>query len=263
MSFISSNIKFLRKQKNLTQEELSKKIGVNRSMIGSYEEGRAEPKLSSIQLIAHYFKIGVDDFINKNLSGSKEFKKTIENDIKGSSLRVLSTVVNEENNEFVTIVPVKAAAGYLNGYSDPEFVENLPKFSLPISEISPNRTYRIFQIKGNSMEPIADGSYIICEYLQNWQELKNGKAYVLITKNEGVVYKRIYNEMEENGELILKSDNSEYEPYTVNIDNVCEVWKALGYMSFSLPEPDEVSLLKLSHLVSEMKKDIERLKSKK
>jgi transcriptional regulator with XRE-family HTH domain len=265
MSFIGSNIKFLRKQKNLTQEELSKKIGVNRSMIGSYEEGRAKPKLSSIQIIAHYFKIGVDELINKDLSLNTISTKTKSSgkDIKGSSLRILSTIVDNENNELITVVPVKAAAGYLNGFSDPEYIEKLPKFALHLQELSANRTYRVFQIKGNSMEPVAEGSYIICEYVQDWQEIKSGKTYILLTKEEGMVYKRVYNRILENGELILKSDNPEYEPYTVKINNVSEAWKALGYMSFKLPEPDEVSLHKLMHLVTDMKKDIEKLKSGK
>ena len=265
MSFIGSNIKFLRKRKKLTQEELSKKIGINRSMIGSYEEGRAKPKLSSIQFIAHYFKVDIDNLINKDLRILTKSKKSkaFEKDVKGVSLRVLSTLVDKENNEFVTVVPVKAAAGYLSGYSDPEYVENLPKFSLPLPELSHNRTYRLFQIKGDSMEPVAGGSYIVCEYVQDWHEIKSGKTYILVTKDDGVIYKRIYNHIEEKGELILKSDNPEYEPYTVSVDTVCEAWKALGYMSFNLPEPDEVSLHKLSHLVSEIKKDVERLKNKR
>jgi len=239
MSFIGSNIKFLRKQKNLTQEELSKKIGMNRSMIGSYEEDRAKPKLSSIQLLSHFFKVGVDDLVNKDISkrtGSKN-KDSAGNDIKGTSLRVLSTIVDNENNELITVVPVKAAAGYLKGFSDPEYIEKLPKFALPLHELSQNRTYRVFQIMGNSMEPVAEGSYIICEYVQDWYEIKNGKTYILLTKDEGMVYKRVYNRIEEKSELILKSDNPEYEPYTVNIDNISEAWKALGYMSFNLPEP--------------------------
>lgn len=265
MSFIASNIKFLRKQKGLTQEELSKKIGVNRSMIGSYEEGRARPKLASIQLMAHYFKIGVDELVNLDLGVSAKSQKANEHhlDVKGSSLRVLSTLVDKENEEFITVVPVKAAAGYLSGYSDPDFVENLPRFALPLPELSAGRTYRVFQINGNSMEPVAHGSYIICDYVQNWQEIKSGKTYILITKDEGVVYKRVYNRMEEKSELILKSDNPEYEPYTISSDKIIEVWKALGFISFSIPEPDEVSLHKLSNMVSEIKKDVEKLKNKK
>lgn len=234
-------------------------------MIGSYEEGRAKPKLSSIQMMAHYFKVGVDDLVNNDLRVSGKFKKNNApvSDIKGSSLRVLSTMVDNENNEFITVVPVKAAAGYFSGYSDPEYVENLPRFALPLPELSSGRTYRVFQIKGDSMEPVAHGSYIICEYVQNWQEIKSGKTYILITKDEGVVYKRIYNSIEEKSELILKSDNPVYEPYTISTDRICEAWKALGFISFTIPEPDEISLHKLSHLISEIKKDVEKLKSEK
>jgi len=65
MSIISSNIKFLRKKKGLTQQQFADQIGIKRSLVGAYEEERAEPKYDLLKIIASFFEITVDDFIMK------------------------------------------------------------------------------------------------------------------------------------------------------------------------------------------------------
>ena len=258
-NFLGLNIKYLRKSRSLTQDQLADKIGVNRAMIGSYEENRAVPKLTSLRVISHYFNVSIDDLVNIDLSADKTDKKHSQGiDVKGKSLRVLSTIVDRDNEELITFVPIKASAGYSKGYGDADYIETLPRFSLPFTELSKERTYRAFQINGKSMEPIPSGSYIICEYLQNWDEIKDGKAYVVITLDEGLVYKRLFNH--ENDSLLLKSDNPEYSPYTISLNTVTEVWKALGYMSFSLPEPDEMNMGKLTAMVYKMQNELDKLK---
>jgi transcriptional regulator with XRE-family HTH domain len=254
----ASNIRFLRKSKGLTQDQFADKIGVNRAMIGSYEEGRAIPKLSVMQDIAHYFSISIDALINSDLSNDQQNPEAEPIDIKGATLRVVSTIVDRDDNELITLVPVKAAAGYLNGYADPDYVETLPRFSLPFPELARERTYRAFQISGESMDPIPSGAYIISQYEQDWQNIKDGKTYILITRDEGIVFKRVY--LHSSGELWLKSDNSNYEAYSIHLSRLLEVWKAVGYICTTLPEPDAVSLSKLSSMVLEMKQEIDKLK---
>jgi transcriptional regulator with XRE-family HTH domain len=260
--FLDLNIKYLRKKKGLTQDQLADKIGVNRAMIGSYEEGRAVPKLSAIRTLAHYFSESIDSLINIDLSAIKSPNGDDPKvDKSGKGLRVLTTLVDRDNKEFITLVPVKASAGYLKGYSDPDFIETLPKFNLPFPELNKERTYRAFQVHGNSMEPLPSGSYIICEYIQNWDEIKEGKTYVLITHDDGVVFKRLYHS--DKNMLLLKSDNPEYGPYTLPVNTISEVWKALGYISFSLPAPDEMHLGKLSAMVYKMQDELDKLKNEK
>ncbi len=261
-NILGLNIKHLRKVRDLTQDQLADKIGINRAMIGSYEEGRAIPRIPLLRTLSHYFDVTIDDLVNTDLSSGKEesgIDRTI--DITGKGLRVITTIVDRDNHELITLVPVKASAGYMNGYADPDFIDTLPRFSLPFPEIARERTYRAFQINGNSMEPVPAGSYIICEYLQSWNDIKDGKAYVLVTRDDGVVYKRLFNN--DDGTLLLKSDNPEYEPYTVQMDAVSEVWKALGYISFSLPEPDEMHIGKLSAMVYRMQNELDELKREK
>lgn len=261
MSYLAQNIKHLRKEKGLTQEQLAHKIGVKRAMVGAYEEGRAEPRLQTIQNICHYFKVKMDALITKDLAkggGSKEV------DTKGEKLRVLPIVVDkDEETELGTLVPVKAAAGYLNGYGDVDYIENLPRFSMPFPELPQDRTYRMFQIKGDSMLPVLPGAYIICEYVADWSNIRNEECYVLVTLDEGVVYKRVINNLNK-GSLLLKSDNTAYDSYSVTIGNIVEVWKAIGYTSFDLPGQQasaDVDMNRLMQMMAEMKRDLKDLKN--
>lgn len=258
MEVIGSNIKHLRKSKGLTQDELAKNIGVSRAVIGSYEENRATPKLSVLKDIAYYFNTSIDDLVKSKLW--ENTINTISEYTRGNNLRIVSTVVDKEDNELVTTVPIQASAGYTNGYSDPDFIEKLPCFTLPLLELSKERTYRVFQIKGDSMEPIKSGSYIICEYLVNWSDVTDNKPYIVITKDDGIVYKRLINKIKDNDKFILKSDNPEYEPYELKSEEVLEVWKALGFISFNLPETNELSVNNLHKMIIDMKKDIDNLK---
>jgi transcriptional regulator with XRE-family HTH domain len=120
MNYVKNNLKFLRKKEALTQEQLAVKIGVKRAMIGAYEEGRAEPRLHTLQHLAAYFQVRLDDFVNKDLSGGGSIPKA---DVSGAQLRILPVVVDgTDERELGTLVPVKASAGYLAGYGDADYI---------------------------------------------------------------------------------------------------------------------------------------------
>ncbi len=254
-------MKFLRKLKGMTQGDLADKLDVKRSLIGSYEEGRGVPKLTVIRLMAELFGVTMDDLLAVNISengdGRTETgKRRTEN---GAKLKVLSVVVTPDNEELISIVPVKASAGYLNGRADAEYMERLPNFSMPVAELSKGRSYRVFQIKGDSMLPVPPGSYIFCDYVEHVSGIREGKPYVLITADEGIVYKRVFQPNEE--QLLLKSDNLEYDPYLVESSSVLEIWKALGFLSFELPEADALSVQKLTGAVARLQEEVSKLKS--
>ena len=258
----ASNLKYLRKKHSLTQEELAGKIGANRSVIGSYEEGRATPKLGALMQISCIFKIRIDELISVDLSVTPEEQlKSFRPKMQGTELRVLTTVVNSKNREQVTVVPVQASAGYLDGYADLEYVEQLPSFELPISEMSAERTYRMFQIKGDSMLPIPSGSYVVCEYVENWMNVKDGQAYVVLTETEGVVFKRLYNNIDDDGTFLFVSDNPLYDPYKVGPQDILEVWKARGVLSFSIDNAVSEEMNSLKSQIAKLTADVEKLKS--
>ncbi len=253
MIFLAQNIKYLRKQKNFTQQKLADELNVKRALVGSYEEGRATPKLVVLQDMAKLFDLSVDQLIGYELE--KEGIRTSESK---KELQILPIVVDDKNEELIPIVPVKASAGYLNGYADAEFIGSLPHFEFPIPELSKERTYRVFQIKGDSMLPVMPGAYVFCEFVRELNQVKDGQTYILITKDEGLVYKRVFKENQ--NQLLLKSDNIEYQPYSVSNDSVLEIWKAKGILSFELPKPEQANLSQLPGLINELRSEIRSLK---
>lgn len=260
MHYIAENLKFLRKKNNWTQGEFARQLGVKRSMIGAYEEGRADPRISFLQMICDKFGLSLDQLIN----GLIDAKTTsLAKDISGSSLRILPiTIDRETEQETATIVPIKVAAGYLHGYGDVEYIEQLPRFNLPFPELPRGRTYRLFQIKGDSMLPITSGTYVICSYEMDWNLIKNDSCYILVSRSEGVVFKRVLNNLR-NGYLTLKSDNPNFESYNLQVEDIIEVWKAEGLTEIGLKarhiENKEDTLLKE---LSEVKERLNKIEDK-
>lgn len=261
MSLISGNIKFLRKKFGYTQETFSNKIGVNRPAVGAYEEGRAEPKLITLQSIADTFGLSVDALINKDLSrlSDKEFEG-ITPDITGNKMRVLTITLDKDDKENIELVQHKASAGYTNGYADPEYIEELPKLYLPMLG---GGTHRGFEIKGDSMLPLKPGTIVVGDYVENWHDIKDGKTYVLVTESEGVVYKRVFNHIYENGTITLRSDNTVYDEYSISIEDVREVWEAKMYISNDFPEAEsDMNVNELAKTVMELQKEMIELRKK-
>ena len=227
MTLINKNLKFLRTRKGLTQKQFAEELGVKTSAIGAYEEGRAIPPLPLMIQVAEMFQLSLDALTRDDLEVIPE-KKWLEQQY-GRGREVLAITVDPSGKENIELVSQKASAGYLNGYQDPEYIQELPKISLPI--LSRNATHRAFEVQGDSMLPIQPGSLVFGEYLDNIMSIKNGKPYVLVTRQEGIVFKRIFNFLQEKESLLLVSDNRHYSPYLINGREVLEVWRIKGYFS--------------------------------
>ncbi|NOT73824.1 MAG: helix-turn-helix domain-containing protein [Cyclobacteriaceae bacterium] len=257
---LNENIRFVRKQLNLTQDQFAQQLDIKRSLVGAYEEGRAEPRLELLQKMATLAGLSVDLLISRDISQLKEYEKKL-----ARSKEVLVVTVDEENRDNIELVPHKAAAGYLNGYADVEYIKELPRFKLPIPLLS-RGTFRAFEITGDSMLPILPGTIVIGEWVEDIHSLKNGKSYVLVTEREGIVYKRVFNYLQENGKLFLVSDNRQYAPYQLDAAEVIEAWGAKAYISVQFPDANtknEMSMDQLSDVVMELKQELKFLKSEK
>lgn len=66
--FLCSNIRFLRNQLRLSQEELGSRIGLNRGNIASYENGSAEPKICNLLKLSNLFGVTIVDLTQNDLS---------------------------------------------------------------------------------------------------------------------------------------------------------------------------------------------------
>ncbi|MGK7396975.1 MAG: XRE family transcriptional regulator [Candidatus Cyclobacteriaceae bacterium M3_2C_046] len=265
MTLISENIKYLRKHFRYTQEQLAEKIGIKRSLLGAYEEGRADPRLNNLLNISRIFEISVDRLISEDVSKLPE--DSLSQPRPGNptypNLKVLSITVDPDNNENIDLVPQKASAGYLNGYADPEYLEELPKFKLPM--LSQAATYRAFEISGDSMLPLEPGTIIIGQYLEDLNMVRNGSTYIILSKKEGVVYKRVFNYVDEKGKLFLVSDNKIYPPYDIDIQDVLEIWEAKAYISMKFPGPgteNDMTIEKLASIVLDLQTEVIKLKER-
>jgi len=268
---IASNLKFLRKSKNLNQAQMLDFIGIKGNTRWSdYERGKANPPIDILLKISELFHITLDDLIKSELSnahliGNNTNKKSTEiahlnahanAHLKGKTPphsvvfedqeqyfrmpKLITVDSNEQEN--VILLPVKARAGYLNGYGDEVFMSKLPAYRLPGLS---NGTFRLFEVDGLSMYPtLNDKDIVITKFVENLNEIRDDRLYVVLTKNDGVVVKRVLNRLQKDGKLILKSDNYKdrdlYPNLVIPPEEVLEVWYATSFISYQMRPPSEM-----------------------
>jgi transcriptional regulator with XRE-family HTH domain len=260
--YFDSNIKLLRKRRKCTQDEVAEQLKMKRSTLSGYENRVAQPGLEVLLLFADFYKIAVDTLLKVDLSKLSETQlRQLEHGedvfLRGGNLRILASTVNNENRENIELVPVKAQAGYTNGFSDPEYISDLQVFQLPF--LSEEKKYRTFQLQGDSMLPIPEKAWVTGEYVLDWNSLKTGEACVVLTVNDGIVFKILENNIGKEGKLMLYSLNPLYEPYELAVGEIREIWRFVHFISHEIPEPI-IPENKLVRTVAALKQDMDRLK---
>jgi transcriptional regulator with XRE-family HTH domain len=248
MSVAGQNLKYLRKLRGWTQEEFANKLGIKRSLIGAYEEERADPRLEVLEIIADIFKLSLDELLLKDLSISSE---------NYMAKRRQQKMMSAERN-LIHFVPVKAAAGYLASYADSEFIDELNTFTLPMLA---GGNYRAFEIIGDSMLPTPSGSIIVGEKIENTSDIKNNQAYIVVSRNEGIVYKRVEKNNRSKNKLTLISDNPQFQPYQINAEDVMELWQAQMVIS-KISQQQRWDVNSLASMVNNLQSQVSTLKKK-
>jgi len=241
---IGKNLKYLRNKHKLSQQDLSAILKVPRTTLGDYEREKTEPNIAMLIKMARHFDIKIDNLIVDDLSHS-EYEV-----MKNKVMRVLAISVDDQNEGNIELVDTKAEAGYLDSHSNPEYIKDLPKLSIPSI---PRGTYRAFEIQGDSMLPIESGSIIVASYVEKLDDIKDNRTYIVISRKEGLVYKRLRKDPEEN-KLILISDNEVYFPYSLSYDDVDEVWQYYAHISFSDVKFDKDQMIQAK--ISDMHKKV-------
>jgi transcriptional regulator with XRE-family HTH domain len=281
-TFFASNLSFLRKNKGLTQAEVATALGLKRNTFSNYETTHSEPDLNTLEKIASFFDISMDELISIDLSkgglvelkGGNDEKNDDRDKINGgvaggnitSAVRqylppidedlpvsvVGSTLypyrrfqapkiitIDSQGEENIIYVPVKARAGYMLGYGDPQFIQSLSAYRLPGYT---NGTYRIFEVEGHSMFPtLQDADRVIARWA-DISEVRDDRVYVLVTRTQGVLIKRLINRHHE-GKIIVKSDNNhagEFPTIVMEVDEVAEIWYVVERWTRQLPGPGEI-----------------------
>ena len=248
MSQAGQNLKYLRKLRGWTQEEFAVKLSIKRSLIGAYEEERADPRLEVLEIVGDIFKLTLDELLLKDLSnsGSNYLAK-----------RRQQKMMTAERN-IIHFVPVKAAAGYLAGYADSEFIDELNTFTLPMLA---GGNYRAFEIIGDSMLPTPSGSIIVGEKIESREDVKNDQAYIVVSRHEGIVYKRVVKNNKIKNKFTLISDNPQYQPYQVYVEDVVELWQAQMVIS-KISQQQRWDMNSLASMVNNLQTQVSTLKKK-
>ncbi len=255
MNNISKNLTLLRTMRKLSQQQMADELEIGRSRLGSYEEGRSEPPIEMLLKISRHFHIAVDALIGADL-GKMENPSNLM--MVGKNRLLFPIQVDKQGNDLIEIVPLKARAGYVSGYSDPEFIEQLLSMKLPFV---PTGKHRAFPIVGDSMPPLKDGSFVVCKYVESFREVKDKATYIVVTKSDGIVYKRVEKDKKKPSVLNLHSDNKTYRPYEVMLEEVLELWEytcAINIGQYAAEELNQNSILAMLHGLQVEVKEIQR-----
>lgn len=204
----SLDIKKYRKEMKLTQEELAKKLGITKRTIINYEKGEIIPE-SKVKLFQH--------LMSESISQLHE--------------EAIQVNYSEMNVMFVPLVSSYAYAGFLNGFGDEEYIDELPKVSWA-DDKEHRGDYLCFEVKGDSMEDgtsesILEGDILLCRNVR--QEFWKSKLhinkwdFVIVHKEDGILVKRIIKHDVETGDLVLHSLNDYYEDKTINLKDVAKI----------------------------------------
>lgn len=247
MSLFSDNIRYLRVKKGLSQEKLAENLLITRGRYVKYEDGSSEPPYAILKRISYYFHVSIDILLSVDVQ-----KIPIDDLLKLGDNRILLPItVDPQGENIIEIVPHKARAGYASGYADPEFIESLQHISLPFLR---NGKFRAFPVEGDSMPPHKEGSFIVGQYVERLGDVMDGKTYIIVTKSEGIVYKRL----NKNGKnaLMLHSDNTVYLPYVVKASEILEIWEYACSIATKEFTPDDLSTESLKDMVRELRREI-------
>ncbi|MFD1139723.1 helix-turn-helix transcriptional regulator [Larkinella insperata] len=359
MSIVSNNIKYLRRLNGLTQEQFARRIGIKRSLLGAYEEARANPNLDNLMSIARAFNTTVDNLLKSDLrkiretpdlslpldrpAGSMNFpapplpKEVPEPQNPASAPKALSTVLEKfyqyptgkpvvnapkppENPQQIKLVaqriiprPISVREGfspyptsfkqpepqpltfnnayensrpnahstverqsangldthhntiplvrkrqyneYLQRYQQTDFLNRLAVLQLPFL---PPDHYRAFETGEDFTLP---GAHLIGKFIRNWYEIADSKLYVLLVQNQGVLCRRVFNQVKLKGTLLLTSDQPAIGSREVAIRDVLEVWEVTAFVSQQMPEASP-SLDGIRSLVEDLRYELDRIQKK-
>ncbi|PWK25148.1 DNA-binding XRE family transcriptional regulator [Arcicella aurantiaca] len=332
MSIVSNNIKYLRRLNGLTQEQFARRIGIKRSLLGAYEEARANPNLENLKTIAQVFGTSVDSLIKTDIRKIREtpgislaqsttgimpqvasqsrmqaeptpierpfantpepqpvakivedffqekvevqvapqrpipqrsyladnetsFQQFVDNHLHTFSNSAKVEVETPQKNGAKTIPYIKNSVvkEYLANCQRPEYLRGLPTLSLPFISSDKNRAFEM-----GSDFPMQN-SIVVGSGIADWSDIHDGKFYVLVTTQQGVIYRRVYNQVKIKGALLLSSDNSNIPSFEISIKDVVEIWEVNSFISQQLPEP-HISLERVKSLVDDLTIELDRLR---
>ncbi len=255
MSVIGKNIKKIRTVKKISQADFADLFQVSRGSVGSYEEGRAEPRIETIIKIAQYFQLSIDILLIKELTINELYKFDIfKEEYQSREADTLSD--KDEVKEDTPLVIQDNYLEYIVNHTNKDYINRLPFVRLPDTRYE--RT-RAFEVSDSAMEygnaGLSKGDILSCCPVMPKQQasLRTGKVYVVITKNN--IFVRRLTDSEPL--LVFRADNPDFEALEIRSDELLELWQVVGYYSTILKPPS-----RLEERLEAVEKKITRLETR-
>jgi len=115
--------------------------------------------------------------------------------------------------------------------------------------------FRAFEIVGDSMLPTPSGSIIVGEKVESVNDVKNNQTYVVVSRAEGIVFKRLIKNKADKNQLTLVSDNPSFQPYQMNAADMLELWQAQMVISKVTAQP-AWDMSQLASLVTNLQEQV-------
>ncbi len=233
-STIGKNIKIIRSAQKISQSEFSELFGVSRASVGSYEEGRAEPRIDTIISIANRFSLSIDALLTKELTFDELYQlNIIEHDTSAEDAQRLEILDKDHRREDTPLVVKENYLEYIVNYDHKDYINSLPFIQLPNTQ---HEKTRAFEVQDNAMEfnghGLLHGDILSCSLVKK-EDLVEGEVYVLVT-DQNVYVRRL---VKTKPTLEFRPDNPNFIRLDWSKHNWQELWKVDGFYSTSLDPP--------------------------
>jgi DNA-binding XRE family transcriptional regulator len=243
----NQRLKIFRTEMRRTQFEFAEVVGLKQGSYADVERGKV--KVSG----------DIKNSLNKEFSLNIEWLETGQGDMVNKSPRLEAKPISlaDPYGEYSTgekiyqlpdgqkvmevkIVPAKVQAGYLRGFPDPEYYEDLPTLTINVNG-NHTGTYLAFEVKGDSMTPtrvedigdaILEGWYVVGRELSrnHWKsKLHTHKHsyWVIVHKTEGILIKNIKEHDVERGLITIHSLNQAYEDEVLHLEDIEQIFSGI------------------------------------
>lgn len=229
-TYIGNQIKQLRKQYNMTQEDLAEKLGTTKQSVSRYENGIRKANQDVLFELCRIFDVKIDDFFPENDSEAiqssnsepildiyNELTPPRQQKVYHYAEEQLDEQQLEEHSNIYMIHGRASAAG-----SAIEVDDNDARMNVVNSSTIPNGADEIVKITGDSMEPlIKKGSSV---YIRHQPTIEQGEIAIVRIEDIGVTCKKVY---KNNQQVRLKSINTTYDDMVYQADEVTILGKVL------------------------------------
>lgn len=286
MSTANQNLRFLRKKYQFTQEDMAEKLGIKRSLLGAYEEARANPRLDVLVKASEIFNVSVDQILSQSLHNTDVGTFAPDTDVSVGENKIPAKLLkredylkqyiseNSEEKKYPTIgsvqrlrlVPKTEYKRYFYQAVDHNYVNQLTEIQLPLLPPA-TRGYRAFEVTDDSMLPVAQGSIVVGKRVEDIQRLSDGKDYILVTRTEGIIFRRVYNQIAKSGKLLLEALNPKYPRKELSVmGREVEVWEIVLYLNTNLPQgasqpvDSNPEVSRLAQMVYDLQEEVQQIK---